>query len=157
MARAMATRFCIPPLMVLSSFASARFTRSSNSIALRVRSRNRSLLNPEYQGAGYGKKLIKFTLKKAKELGYPAVVITGKPEYYEKFGFKPASKYNIFYEGMENKENPFFMVKVLDKHKMKGIYGIYTDPDVYTVNQEEVEQFDKKFPKRKKKEREMEK
>lgn len=109
---------------------------------------------PEYQGAGYGKKLIKFTLKKAKELGYPAVVITGKPEYYEKFGFKPASKYNIFYEGMENKENPFFMVKVLDNHKMKGIYGIYTDPDVYTVNQEEVEQFDKKFPKKKKEKRE---
>lgn len=100
------------------------------------------------------KKLIKITLKKAKELGYPAVVITGKPEYYEKFGFKPASKYNIFYEGMENEENPFFMVKVLDKHKMKGIYGIYTDPDVYTVNQEEVEQFDKKFPKKKKEKRE---
>lgn len=46
------------------------------------------------------------------------------------------------------------MVKVLDKHKMKGIYGIYTDPDVYTVNQEEVEQFDKKFPKKKKEKRE---
>ena len=55
---------------------------------------------------------------------------------------------------MENKENPFFMVKVLDNHKMKGIYGIYTDPDVYTVNQEEVEQFDKKFPKKKKEKRE---
>lgn len=109
---------------------------------------------PEYQGAGYGKKLIKFTLKKAKELGYPAVVITGKPEYYEKFGFKPASKYNIFYEGMENEENPFFMVKVLDRHKMKGIYGIYTDPEVYMVDQEEVEQFDKKFPKKKKEKRE---
>ena len=27
------------------------------------------------------KKLKKFTLKKAKELGYAAVVITGKPEY----------------------------------------------------------------------------
>lgn len=109
---------------------------------------------PEYQGAGYGKKLIKFTLKKAKELGYPAVVITGKPEYYEKLGFKSASKYNIFYKGMENEENLFFMVKVLDRHKMKSIYGIYSDPEVYMVDQKDVEQFDKKFPKKKKEKRE---
>ena len=37
---------------------------------------------------------------------------------------------------------------------MKGIYGIYTDPDVSTVNQEEVEQFDKKFPRKKKEKKE---
>lgn len=51
---------------------------------------------------------------------------------------------------MENEENLFFMVKVLDRHKMKSIYGIYSDPEVYMVDQKDVEQFDKKFPKKKK-------
>ena len=47
MARAMATRFCIPPLISPGnlSFASARFTRSRQNMARRVRSRNVSLLN----------------------------------------------------------------------------------------------------------------
>lgn len=109
---------------------------------------------PEFQDAGYGTKLIKYTLRKAKQLGYPAVVITGKPEYYTRFGFKPASKYNIYYSGMENQENPYFMIKILHRNKIKDLHGIYSDPDVYLVNNDEVEEFDKKFPKKKKEKKE---
>lgn len=105
---------------------------------------------PEYQGAGYGSKLIKYTLKLAKKMGYPAVIITGKPEFYNKLGFKPASKYNIYYKGLENTENPYLMIKVLNRRKIKSIYGVYSEPSVYLVNKEEVEEFDKKFPYKKK-------
>ena len=47
MARAMATRFCIPPLISPGnlSLASIRFTRSKQNMARRVRSRRVSLLN----------------------------------------------------------------------------------------------------------------
>ena len=47
MARAMATRFCIPPLISPGnlSLASIRFTRSRQNMARRVRSRRVSLLN----------------------------------------------------------------------------------------------------------------
>ena len=39
---------------------------------------------PEYQGMGFGSALIRFTLDRAKELGWPAVVITGNPAYYSR-------------------------------------------------------------------------
>ena len=70
---------------------------------------------PEYQGRGYGSKLIQFTLEKARELGYPAVVITGNPAYYSRFGFEPAAKHGIYLHGMDkSQEAPFFLVKILD-------------------------------------------
>ena len=51
---------------------------------------------PSYQKRGYGEKIISFTIQKAKELGYPAIVITGNPVYYKKFGFEKASTYQIY-------------------------------------------------------------
>lgn len=102
---------------------------------------------PEYQKKGYGKKIINYTLKLAKELGYPYVLITGNPDYYKKYGFESSSKYEIYYEGM-NKEDeaPFFMIKVLDKSRLTK--GIYSDPSVYNIDEKELEEFDKNFPKK---------
>lgn len=51
---------------------------------------------PEYQKKGYGEKLIKFTMNRAKEMGFNEILITGNPNYYKKYGFESASKYNIF-------------------------------------------------------------
>ena len=50
---------------------------------------------PEYQRKGIGEKLVIEGLKKSKELGYKAVVVLGHPNYYPKFGFERASKWNI--------------------------------------------------------------
>ena len=47
---------------------------------------------PEKQKQGVGSALVKETLTKAKELGYKAVLITGNPEYYHRFGFSSATK-----------------------------------------------------------------
>lgn len=64
-------------------------------------------------------------MNKAKELGYPAIVITGNPEYYRRFGFESASKYGIYYEGMDkNEELTFFMIKFLDKKRTMKLKGI---------------------------------
>lgn len=102
---------------------------------------------PEYQGKGCGAKLIRYTLEKAAAMGYPLVLITGNPDYYKKFGFESASKYGIFYEGMDrNEESPFFMVKILDAEKAKGLTGTYADPAVYQTDEKEVDEFDKIFP-----------
>lgn len=51
---------------------------------------------PGAQGRGYGSALISFTLERAKELGWPCVIITGDPGYYSRFGFEPASRYGIY-------------------------------------------------------------
>lgn len=102
---------------------------------------------PEYQGKGYGSALIHFTLNKARELGCPLVAITGSPDYYSRFGFEPAASHGIFYAGMDpEEETPFFIVKVLDEEKAAAIKGGYSDPLVYLVDDQEVEEFDRSFP-----------
>lgn len=102
---------------------------------------------PEYQKKGYGEKLINYTIEKAKELGFDAIVIMGNPNYYKKFGFESCSKYKIYYEGIDKKEEtPFFMIKILNDNNIENLKGIYSDPDCYKANEKELEEFDKKFP-----------
>ena len=106
---------------------------------------------PDYQGRGYGAKLIRDTLARAAEMGFPAVVITGSPEYYSRFGFESASNYGIFHAGLERgTDAPFFMVKVFDPVRMKALRGMYADPACYEVSEEDVEAFDRAFPPKKK-------
>lgn len=50
---------------------------------------------PEYQNKGIGSELIKVGLEKARQLGYKNITVLGHPEYYPKFGFEKASKWNI--------------------------------------------------------------
>ena len=102
---------------------------------------------PEYQKKGYGEKLINYTIEKAKELGFDAIVIMGNPNYYKKFGFESCSKYKIYYEGLDkNEEVPFFMIKILNDNNIENLKGIYSDPDCYKADEKELEEFDKKFP-----------
>lgn len=102
---------------------------------------------PEYQKKGYGEKLINYTIEKAKELGFDAIVIMGNPNYYKKFGFESCSKYKIYYEGIDKKEEtPFFMIKILNDNNIENLKGIYSTPDCYKVDEKELEEFDKKFP-----------
>ena len=102
---------------------------------------------PKYQKKGYGEKLINYTIEKAKELGFDAIVIMGNPNYYKKFGFESCSKYKIYYEGIDkNEEVPFFMIKILNDNNIENLKGIYSDPDCYKADEKELEEFDKKFP-----------
>lgn len=107
---------------------------------------------PSFQKQGYGQKLIEFSIEKAKRLGYEAIVITGNPDYYKKYGFESCSKYGIYYDGMDKMEEaPFFMIKILDESKIKGLSGVYTDPDCYLqIDEKELEEFDKLFSFKKK-------
>ena len=100
---------------------------------------------PSRQKQGYGSKLIEFTLEQARALGYPAVVITGDPGYYGRFGFEPASKYGICYAGADG-EFPFFMVKFLDESARGNLRGVYSDPPCYFADPAAVEKFDRAFP-----------
>jgi len=50
-------------------------------------------IKERYQKKGYGKILIEKLIEEGKELGFKKVfVLTYKPEYFEKFGFKKISK-----------------------------------------------------------------
>ena len=101
---------------------------------------------PKYQKKGYGEKLINYTIEKAKELGFDAIVIMGNPNYYKKFGFESCSKYKIYYEGLDkNEEAPFFMIKILNDNNIENLKGIYSAPDCYKADEKELEEFDKLF------------
>lgn len=110
---------------------------------------------PEFQGRGIGGKLILETLEKAANLGYCAVFITGDNNYYSRFGFESASKYDVHMEGipMED-EASFFMVKTLKKEALKDVSGFYIFDDCYNVDEEAVDEFDKLFDEKKKEVRE---
>jgi|SRR5690606_19955883 len=49
----------------------------------------------DYQKQGIGGALIREGLQRAKELGFTSVIVLGHENYYPKFGFQPAVKWNI--------------------------------------------------------------
>lgn len=108
---------------------------------------------PEYQGKGYGSRLIHFTLEKALELGCGAIAITGDPDYYHRFGFVSGHSMGIYYTAVpRHDEAPFFMVKEMKSGYLAGITGTFQDPVGYLVEDADVEAFDMNFsPKEKKK------
>jgi len=100
---------------------------------------------PEYQKKGIGTKLINFTFKKAKEMGYRAVIIYGHPEYYPRFGFKNAKDYNI--TTPEGKNFDAFMICELFEGALNGITGRgYESSIFFDINAQDAEEFDKRFP-----------
>ena len=50
---------------------------------------------PEFQKMGIGGQLILAGHQKAVELGFQSVILIGHPEYYPRFGYKPASTWGI--------------------------------------------------------------
>ncbi|MGD1823018.1 MAG: GNAT family N-acetyltransferase [Pleomorphochaeta sp.] len=106
---------------------------------------------PKYQNNGLGSKLIQYSLEKAKELGYKAVVITGDFNYYKRFAFTKASNYNLYFDKDNKKQSfDFFMAKelVIDYLKMEESYIVI--PTKYEVNISDVEDFDSNFYKKEK-------
>ncbi|WP_242235460.1 GNAT family N-acetyltransferase [Bacillus cereus group sp. BfR-BA-01316] len=77
---------------------------------------------PSHQKKGIGGKLILVTLEKAKELEYGSVVVLGHPEYYPKFGFERASKWNI--RAPFEVPDEVFMVMELRLNALQGVEGV---------------------------------
>jgi predicted N-acetyltransferase YhbS len=50
---------------------------------------------PEFQKQGIGGSLIRAGHLKAIELGFQSVILVGHPDYYPRFGYKPASRWGI--------------------------------------------------------------
>lgn len=106
---------------------------------------------PEYKRKGYGKKLLDYSMQKAKEIGARALCIEGNIDFYGKSGFVVASTKGIHYyaEPREN-EVPYFLVKELEEGFLDGMEGIYHTQEGYFVDEKEVEIFDQQFPKKEK-------
>ena len=100
----------------------------------------------KYQNQGIGSKLITYSLEKAQKMDIPYVFVIGDENYYQRFGFKSASEYNIYLEGTDTEDEcPFFMIKVFDSLKLKDKRGIFHNPDVFHVDESCVDEFDRNF------------
>ena len=81
---------------------------------------------PKYQGRGIGGKLILHGLKVGRDLGYRSVVVLGHKDYYPKFGFRPASEWNI--HAPFNVPDEAFMAIELVVDGLKGMKGTVVYP-----------------------------
>lgn len=77
---------------------------------------------PEKQKQGIGSSLIKYGLEKLRIFRCPFVIVLGHSEYYPKFGFEPASRYQLRCEW--NVPDEVFMIKILDKTIITNLKGI---------------------------------
>ncbi|MDR1072272.1 MAG: N-acetyltransferase [Treponema sp.] len=98
---------------------------------------------PKCQKKGIGKKLIEHTIKKAKEMNFKVIIIYGNPQYYEKFGFKKTKEYRI--TDMEGNYNDALMVLELLPKALENINGKFYEGEVYKINNDELEAFEKGF------------
>lgn len=83
-------------------------------------------VKPEMQKKGIGGKLIKKGLEVAKELGFKSVIVLGHENYYPKFGFEPAGKWNI--KAPFDVPSNVFMAIELDNDGLKNISGTVIYP-----------------------------
>jgi len=103
-------------------------------------------VDPEWQGCGVGGLLVRETMKLAANKGYKGIVIYGEPDYYPRLGFKTCDKFGI--TTPDGKNFDAFMGIELSEGSLKGIKGKFYESEVFTdLPKEEVEEYNKKFPK----------
>jgi putative acetyltransferase len=77
---------------------------------------------PEFQNRGIGSSLVKHGLERCREAGRPFAVVLGHPRYYPRFGFAPASRFEIMSEYDVADEN--FMAMELREGALQNQAGI---------------------------------
>ena len=103
-------------------------------------------ITPELKRRGYGKLLLDYSLKKASEMGFGAVLFEGNIDFYSTCGFDFARKFGIRYHDLpEGADDSFFLCRELIPGYLDGVTGVYQTPKGYYVDDAEVEEFDREF------------
>ena len=96
---------------------------------------------------GYGRKLLEYSLEKAAEMGFGAVLFEGNILFYGKSGFDYARKFGIRYHDLpEGADDSFFLCRELIPGYLDGVTGVYQTPQGYYVDEAAAEEFDRGFP-----------
>jgi len=104
-------------------------------------------ITPELKRKGYGKAILDYSLEKAAEMGFGAVLFEGNIAFYGKSGFDYASKFGIRYHDLpEGADASFFLCRELIPGYLDDVTGVYQTPQGYYVKDEDVEEFDRQFP-----------
>jgi predicted N-acetyltransferase YhbS len=109
---------------------------SKNSYVLQDNGLKKEVLNfgplsvlPNYQKKGIGSALMNYSIKRAKELAYGAIIFFGHPTYYPKFGFVEASKFNITTASGDNFSA--FMAMELQAGYLNQVSGKFIESPIY--------------------------
>ncbi len=79
-------------------------------------------VEPGIQGRGVGRALVRRGLSKGKAIGYDICVVVGEPEYYEPFGFVPATPRGLVLPGPVDPRR--FQVLEMTSGALEGVSGL---------------------------------
>ncbi|WP_291350858.1 GNAT family N-acetyltransferase [Desulfosporosinus sp.] len=99
---------------------------------------------PELQKQGIGLALIRHSFSHAQRHGYKAVLIYGDPEYYYRFGFRPAEMFGI--TTGEGQYHPALQAMELKEGALTGISGRFLESPAYHLDENQAAAFDVTFP-----------
>jgi predicted N-acetyltransferase YhbS len=100
-------------------------------------------VKPKLQNHGFGTKIIRHGLDRARELGFGAVIIIGHPKYYPRFGFKPASAFNLTLPD-GNAIDPFMALEIKDGY-LGANGGKWYEDDVFKIDREAFEDWERQW------------
>ncbi len=78
---------------------------------------------PAYQRQGIGQALIDQGIRMCRDSRYRAMLVLGHPSYYPRFGFRPASRFNIF-SAYEDVPDDAFMALELEEGALETLSGV---------------------------------
>ena len=80
-------------------------------------------VHADYRHQGIGSDLIRSGLRHIENLNMPFVIVLGHEDYYPRFGFVPASRYDLYCQWPGVPDGAFLVI-ICDHLKMKGVSGI---------------------------------
>ena len=108
-------------------------------------------IRPDVQRMGYGTMIVRHSMRMAAELGAGALCIEGNAAFYGKCGFAAAYTRGIRWHGVPEGDNSTHnLLCEMREGFLDGVTGVYYTPQGYFVDDAEVEEFDKSFPKKEK-------
>lgn len=87
---------------------------------------------PDFQGQGIGSNLIAELELRAQQHGFTAISLVGDPNYYERFGYRPASNYGLAAPFEIPDEN--FMLHVINSHGPHFLTGQLIYASAFRLN-----------------------
>lgn len=99
---------------------------------------------PAFQKQGIGSALILHTVRLAKDMGFPAILIYGDPRYYGRFGFRCAEKYDI--RTADGKFAVALLALELTQGALISMPGGFVESAAFHADEEEFARYDASFP-----------
>jgi putative acetyltransferase len=86
---------------------------------------------PKHQRSGVGSALVNHGLAECRNERFQSLIVLGHPDYYPRFGFKPASRWNI--SAPFDVPDEAFMALELTENRLKNVQGVVHYPEEFNA------------------------